>query len=327
MKKLFLLFFLLFFTSCDKKNYTPMSKTEILLGTVINITIYDSDDKKILQEAIDLVRHYENLFSQTIQTSDIYKLNNANGLPVEVDKKTIDVIKKSIEYSIISDGKFDITIGTISSLWDFTQKKIKPDDKIIKNNLENISYENILIKDNTVSLNPNTKIDLGGIAKGYIADEIKSFLISKNITSAIINLGGNVLLVGNKYYDNLPFAVGIQKPFVDHNIDIGKVDVSDKSIVTSGIYERYFYIGDEFYHHILDPKTGYPVSNDLSSITIISDKSIDGDALSTLCFTLGTKDAIDFINTLDNVDAIAINKDDKIYYSDGIGTEISFKLF
>lgn len=152
------------------------------------------------------------------------------------------------------------------------------------------------------------KLDLGGIAKGFIADKMKAYLQSKKITSGIINLGGNVLTVGEKS-DGSDYTVGIQKPFDESGEPICTVKVKDKSVVTSGIYERYYRVDGKLYHHILDTTTGYPVNNNLYSVTIISDSSCDGDALSTTCFALGIDKAKELINSLSGVEAIFVTDD------------------
>lgn len=159
-------------------------------------------------------------------------------------------------------------------------------------------------------------LDLGAIAKGYIADKIKEFLMEKGVKSAIINLGGNVLCIGGKP-DKAPFNIGIQKPFADRKETIAVMELSDKSIVSSGIYERFFERDGNFYHHILNPKTGYPYDNSLVAVTIISDKSVDGDGLSTSCFALGLEEGMKLINSIENVHAVFITDDYKPHFSDG----------
>lgn len=158
-------------------------------------------------------------------------------------------------------------------------------------------------------------LDLGAIAKGYIADKMKEFLVSKGVKSATINLGGNVLCIGKKT-DNTPFRIGIQKPFADRSETIAILDIEDKSVVSSGIYERYFEKDGTFYHHILNPDTGYPYDNHLVSVTIISDQSMDGDGLSTSCFALGLEKGMELINSLPDVHAVFITDDYQLHYSD-----------
>lgn len=171
--------------------------------------------------------------------------------------------------------------------------------------------------------NPKAQIDLGGVAKGFIADKVGAYLTSKGVRSAIVNLGGNVLTIGSKT-GGQPFIVGVQQPFQDRNEDIGYLYVSGRSVVTSGIYERYFIQDGKTYAHILDPRTGYPVQNDLSSVTIISDKSGDGDGLSATCFLLGVDKAEKLIESLPDTEAIFIKKDGSTVKTPGIGSKVKF---
>jgi thiamine biosynthesis lipoprotein len=160
------------------------------------------------------------------------------------------------------------------------------------------------------------EIDLGAIAKGYIADLVKEYLQSRGVTRGIINLGGNILVMGAKS-ENQPWRIGIQNPFDSRGNHIGIASVAEKTIVTSGIYERYFYFEGKRYHHILDPQTGFPVENDLASVTIIADTSIDADALSTSLFILGVKKGIELIETVEKTEAVFVTKEKKVIYSSG----------
>jgi len=174
------------------------------------------------------------------------------------------------------------------------------------------------LQNNTIQIsNENTMLDVGGIAKGYVADKLKEYLVEHGVKNAIIDLGGNVLLIGSKP-DNSYFNIGIAKPFAENSDTIAIVRTNDKSIVTSGNYQRYFYKEDKLYHHILNPQTGYPVDNELTSVTIISDKSIDGDALSTSCFVLGIEESLRLIESIDGIEVIFIDKNNTITLSSGL---------
>ena len=150
-------------------------------------------------------------------------------------------------------------------------------------------------------------IDLGFIAKGYIADKMKEYLLSNGVESALINLGGNVLTIGNKP-DGSPYILGIQEPFSNGQSSIPNVSIRDKSLVTSGVYERYFYEKDTLYHHILDTKTGYPIDNDLLGVTILSESSMEGDAYSTICLCLGLEDGMKLIEKTEGLEALLIHE-------------------
>lgn len=161
------------------------------------------------------------------------------------------------------------------------------------------------------------EIDLGSIAKGYIADEIANILKQEGVNRAIIDLGGNIYALGSKSSDS-NWKIGIQNPFNDRGEVVGGIEVSDKTVVTSGIYERFIEENGVKYHHILNPKTGYPYETDIAGVSIIADESIDADALSTLTFTKGVEEGLRFIEGLDNVDAIFITNDKKIYITKNI---------
>lgn len=298
---------------CSATTKEPLSKTGFHFDTVITITLYDSKDKELLNTCFDYCKEFENLVSRTIPTSDISRINVASGSSVEVSDTTIELLKKGIEFGEMTDGAFDITIAPLSELWDFKNNPGNvPSDTDVAEALSHVNYKNILIKGNTVTLtDPHAAIDLGGIAKGYMADFLKEYLLSKGVTSAIINLGGNVLTIGSKPDDNT-FHIGIQKPFDEQNITITSVSVKDSSVVTSGSYERYFEANNTIYHHILNTDTGYPCNNELLSVTILSESSINGDALSTSCFALGLEAGRELIESFEGVDAIFITEDYEI---------------
>lgn len=326
MKKKFLILSLIILllisnlSGCNKAA-TPLTKTGFYFDTVISVTIYDSSKEYTLDQCLKLSEHYEKLFSPTLEGSDIWNINHSGGAPVTVDEETIFLLKKALSYAELTKGQLNPAIAPLSSLWNFssaaTDTHLVPDSQEIKARLEHTDYQNILIHGQTVQLSDaESAIDLGCIAKGYIADKLKEYLLKEQVESALINLGGNVLAVGNKP-DSSPFLIGIQKPFAESGTAETTVSVSDSSAVTSGIYERYFEEDGILYHHILDPKTGYPVDNNLASVTILSPSSVDGDALSTSCLLLGLEDGSALIESLPDTEALFITKDGSLYYTSG----------
>ena len=298
----------------DKK--ADQTYTDTLFDTVISVQILDPVDEEVLKGCEKLCREYDTKFSMRNEESEIYKINHAKGKAVEVSDDTIEIIKKGIYYGDLSKGAFDITIGSVSKLWDFhTDTPKVPSGKKIASAVSHVNYKDIVIRDNTVRL-PDSKaaLDVGAIAKGYIADRLKDYLKDEGVKHAIINLGGNVLTIGTKT-DGSDYNIGIQKPFDKSGQPITSVKVSDKSVVTTGTYQRYFEKNNKIYHHIIDPTTGYPCENNLSSVTIITNSSLTADALSTTCFLLGYEDGMKLVNLLDNVDAVFITNDNKIHYS------------
>lgn len=333
-KKLSLfLFLLLLLTSCSNnsisnnsgnaienssKENVPISKSSFKLNTAVTITLYDSTDTSIIDECFELCDYYEQKFSRTIATSEIFKLNEAGTTPTKVSLETAELLKKCITYGDLSKGFFDVSIEPLSSIWDFTaDTPKKPEDSLIKEAVTHVNYKNISIDNDTVTLKEDGMgIDLGGIAKGYIADRIKDFLIEKGVKSAIINLGGNILCVGSKA-EGVPFSIGIQKPFATYSETIATMEISDLSVVSSGVYERFFTEDGVNYHHILDPSTGYPINNGLVAVTIISPMSADGDALSTSCFALGLEEGLKLIESKEDTYAVFITDDYELHYSKG----------
>lgn len=295
-------------TGCSSLNKNePVQISGVYFDTIIQVQAWGVE-ANVLEKCKDICQSYEDKFSTEIPTSEIAQINSAHGNPVTVSDDTIDILKTALYYCQLSQGKFDITIAPVSKLWDFNGEHsgIIPDDTAISEALAHVGYQNISLSGNTVTLkDPKAQIDLGGIAKGYIADKLKQYLLSQDVKHALINLGGNVLAVGNRY-DDQPFTIGIQKPFDKQNATITQVKITDQSVVSSGNYERYFKKDNTIYHHILDTATGYPCQNDLYQVTIISDNSVDGDALSTTCYALGYEKAANLIRQLDGIKAIFI---------------------
>lgn len=298
----------------------PISETAFKLNTVVKVTIYDSDDRSLLTEVFGLCDKYEALFSRTKESSEIYRLNHGM-LPEEdgfftLSPETAELVSKGLEYSRLSDGAFDIAIAPVSSLWDFTSdEKIVPEKDALAKALPLIDYRDVELDQNRIRFaKKGMGLDLGAIAKGYIADRMKDFLVGKGVKSAIIDLGGNILCIGNKP-DNTPFRIGVQKPFANRSETVSAVSISDGSVVSSGIYERYFEKDGRFYHHLLNPATGYPYDNGLVSVTILSEQSVDGDGLSTSCFALGLKKGMELIERLPDVEAVFITADEELHYS------------
>ena len=321
--------FSIFMVTKNKKE-DKYSSTYYNLGTINEITLYDitkKDGDRILKECESILKDIDNKMSRQITSSEISKINDKSGDSyVKVSDDTYYVIKESINFSSMSNDTFDISIGPIVDLWGIGTENAKiPTEKEIKDNLALVNYKDILLDDKNKSVKlakKNMQIDLGGIAKGYAADKIYKYLKKEKLESALINLGGNIYVLGNKE-DNQPFSIGIQDPTKPRGNSIGNIKVSNKSVVTSGIYERYLEKNNKIYHHMLDPHTGYPFDNNLSSVTIVSDKSIICDALSTTTFGLGVEDGLKLVESLDGVDAIFITKDKKIYLSNNLKNQFN----
>lgn len=309
-------FMALFMTGC-RPTATPVTMQGFYFDTVVSITFYEEDTEKLetlKNECTTIMATCENTFSRTVEGSDIWNINHSDGMPVIVSDETIFLLNKALYYAEFSDGLVDPTIGTLSTLWNFgnTNEKKVPSDAEIQKALSHINYQNIIIDGNTVTLaDPEAIIDLGFIAKGYIADLLKEYLLSQDVKSAIINLGGNVLTIGNKP-DGTPYQIGIQEPFSKTGTPLLSLPVTDCSLVSSGNYERYFEKDGILYHHILSTYDGMPADSGLMQVTIISNSSADGDALSTLCFLLGYEESTKLIESLSDTEAVFVMKDGEI---------------
>ena len=161
-------------------------------------------------------------------------------------------------------------------------------------------------------------LELGAISKGFIADQVKAYFEEKGISTAIINLGGNVVVMGTSPNQENGWKVGVQDPDKIRGATVGYVHQANRSIATSGIYERYIEVDGSIYHHILDPNTGYPVENDISGVTVFTDQSTDGDALSTSLFIFGIEEGLAYVNSLDGVEAVFIDKEHGVHLSEGL---------
>lgn len=312
-------------TGCGTTLKDPVSVTGYKLNTYVTIKTYTTggyNTKKlndILDETLALCDHYELMFSRTNSDSTLYKINN--GETDVVPAELAELILAGIKYGELSEGAFDITIGSVTSLWDFTSGSSSvPDATRIAEALKLVDYTKLKLTPATDGTYTITKpegmiIDLGAVAKGYIADKLKAFLLENNINHAIIDLGGNILCVGGKT-ENTSFNVGIKKPFSEDSAPLVTLALNNVSAVSSGNYERYFYEDGKLYHHILSPHTGYPYNNELSGVTIVSESSLTGDCLSTTCFALGLDKGLDLINNTDGVEAMFVTSDGQLHYSE-----------
>ena len=311
-------------TGCSVPQNMPVSMEGFYFDTICSVTVYDLELKdsglpaglslkhqktagkeerarELIQGAFELCGRYEDILSKTRENSDIYRINNSHGSFVVCDPETVAVIKKGIYYGELSGGRFDITVGGLSELWDFhTDDPELPEKEDIEEALKHVGYKNIETDGNRVRLTDSqAKLDIGGLAKGYIADRVSQYLKKEGVKSAVISLGGDVVCIGEKKIngESTKFKVGIETPYSDMSRISRTIELSDGTAVTSGVYERFFEKDGKKYHHILDPKTGYPVQTDMLSATVISDEgaSCDCDALATICIMLGYEEAERFM--------------------------------
>ncbi|WP_144299295.1 FAD:protein FMN transferase [Berryella intestinalis] len=262
----------------------PARRAAFLFDTAIAIEAFCDED--LLDRVMDRLQYFEDIFSRTKAGSDVFAINHADGMPVTVHEETADVLAKALGYSAASQGMFDVTIGSVTELWDF-KKGISPDQDALEAALPHVDWRTVGIDGLTVTLtDPDAKIDLGAIAKGYATDDIVGMLVRGGCESALVNMGGNAFALGSKPSGD-PWSIGIQDPNSVRGTVLATIPAANLSAVTSGINERSFEENGVLRHHILDPHTGMPFETELASATILSGKSVDGDACSTIAFLLG----------------------------------------
>ena len=260
-----------------------------------------------MDEAVALCDRCERLLSRTIPSSDVGRINAARGSAVEVDPLTAKLIERALSYCEESGGLFDITIGAVSELWDFTEGVV-PSDESIARAVSHVSWQGVEVSGNSVRLrDPEARLDLGGIAKGYITDLVTDLLAQRGARSAFVNLGGNVKVLGTKQ-DGSPWSVGVRDPWDQSGQGVvARMSVTEGSLVTSGLYERSFERDGRRYWHILDPRTGYPVQTDVVSASVYAHDSIDGDGYTKPLFMLDEAEALAFVQGHEGLQALLVD--------------------
>ncbi len=290
--------------------------------TVVSLTLYGAPEG-IMDEVWAACARYEGLLSKTISTSDVSRINAAMGQPVKVDPETWEILRRAKEISALTGGAFSITIAPITGLWSFTDTVVNtvPTDEARLSLLPLVDDQQIILgDDHTVTLPAGMEIDLGGIAKGYIADKVAELLRGRT-TAAIISLGGNVYTAGQKP-DGSRFSVGIKDP-ANPAASKAIIYTGDCTVVTSGTYERGFNFGGVRYHHILDPKTGWPAQSDLVSASFVMDSSMTADALATACIVIGSEKSLELARSL-GLDAMFIKDDGTVLFTEGFEEKYNY---
>lgn len=291
---------------------------DIYFDTVVSIRFDAGQNGEQLTDGCrSICEEAERTFSRTDENSELYAVNHRDEDRVEVSEMLAGVVQTGLDYYEISDGRFDITIAPVTDLWDFrSEAPSVPPEAMIQGALRKVDGSAVHVEEEDGAWylafdRPDTMIDLGALVKGWAADRLAEYLKENGVSSGLINLGGNVLALGAKT-DGSAWKVGIQKPFEQDIVDV--VEVTDQSVVTSGVYERCFEADGILYHHILDPATGYPVSGGLWGVSIISDSSLTGDAMSTVCLLLGKEEAMDLIRHTEGVRAVFV--DDELHVTE-----------
>lgn len=306
------------------------SQESYQLGTHIVISIYDENQasNEVFDAVFDEIYNYEQMISKNIDSTIVDQINvNAGVESVVVPEPLFKLIENALHFSEVSNGAFDVSIGPLVELWGIgTSDAAVPDPVSIDEAIAKVDFNKIHLDSDKMSVyleEPDMIMDLGAIAKGYIADEVKQIILQHGYESAIVNLGGNVLMVGNKP-NSVSWSVGVRNPLSESTSHLGILALNDNSIVTSGIYERFFEEDNVRYHHLINPRTGYPEQNELLAVSIISNESMIGDALSTAVFVMGLDKGYELVQSLENVEAIFILRDMRVIATPNIKS--SFKL-
>ena len=284
--------FLVSLSGCSGSREATAEGNGFYFDTEVSIRVTGENAEELLEGCFSICRQMETTFSRTREDSELYRVNHRSGSQVALSRDLAAVVETGIEFYQLTGGKLDITVGPLCEIWDFTgERNVPPSDREIQEALEKVDGSSIHLEGQTLHFDrEDTVIDLGALAKGYISDKLKEYLRGEGVTSALVNLGGNVMALGAKP-DGSPWVVGIQKPFAGRGTYEKTISVEDKTVISSGTYERYFEWEGERYHHILDPDTGYPAKTWTQQVTIVGESGLLGDALSTSCLVLEPEEA------------------------------------
>jgi thiamine biosynthesis lipoprotein len=289
------------------KTAEPKTEQAFALDTIVSVTYYDARDREAVLDALALCRIYERVFSRTDPESELSWLNGAGGGMVSPALR--EVLTLALEYCAESGGRYDITMGGVSALYDFSGEPHVPEAAALAEALAHVGWEKVRIEGETVTLSdPAAVLDLGSVAKGWIADRMKELLAERGVEHAIISLGGNVLCLGGRP-DGTAYKIGIRYPERDSTALAATIATREASVVTSGVYERFFVENGVTYHHLLDPATGGPLETGLLAVSVVGPCSARCDALSTVCFALGAEAGCELIDGLDGYEAVFIRSD------------------
>ncbi|ANK59630.1 FAD:protein FMN transferase [Loigolactobacillus backii] len=328
----------LILSACQAKRSTapvikrPYQKSEFIMGTICTLSIYNKGKKAVLDKGFARIHKSDNQASLTKKNTELDKINQNAGIrPVKVSADMWPMVEKAMYYSKNSAGAFDMSIGAITNLWKIGLPGARvPSRGEIDQALPLVDYHDVQLnaRKRTVYLTKKgMRLDFGGIAKGYIADQVREVFKKNGITTAVINLGGNIVVMGHSPVGkDKPWNVGVQNPLAARGKALGVIPEKNVSIVTAGIYEQYLKVNGHRYIYLMDMNTGYPYENNLAGVTIVSPKSVDGDALSNAAFNKGVKGGLAYINNKhkQNIQAIFVTKDKQIYLTNGLKKK--FKL-
>lgn len=311
------IFYFLIFILAGCSQGSSVKETRILMDTFCEISCYGNDKGKAMAAigaAFKEMERIERVFSKFNEDSEVSKINKLAGMEkVKVSREVFDLTERSIYYSRISDGAFDITVAPLMEIWGFVRKHNSvPDKEVVENVLKYVGYKNVELDSKELSirfLNKGVKLDFGGIAKGYAVDMAKDVLVSNGIKNCLVNLGGNIFALGNAH-GKKNWKIGVQDPRKRGKL-LYSFELNDRAISTSGNYERFFEIGDKRYSHIINPLTGEPCQG-IISVTVALDSAEGADALSTAIFVMGEKNGLTLAKSIKDIKVLILKEDGKI---------------
>ena len=288
-------------------------KTSVAMGTVVTVKLFGFGAKNDLDKIETEINGLENsVLSWRKEGSDVYRINKGSGTQVSVSPDTVKIIGKCIDISDDCGGVFDITIGNVTKLWDFGGNNQRlPSDNEIKTALGSVGYKNVSISGNAVQIKKGQSLDLGAVGKGFVCDKIKELLDKGRTKSAVVSVGGSLLIYGNR-----TFSVGINNPDNDKQ-SMGTLKLKDTCVSTSGNYEKYFEQDGKRYHHILNATTGYPATSEFKSVTVVCESGLISDALSTVCYIAGYRKSVEILKKFD-AEAVFIFNNNAVRVTDGL---------
>ena len=287
------------------------------LNTYVSLSASGDNAEEALQAARELIERYEDKWSVTDNRSELYAINHGGGIIRTINDDTAELIAFTLEMSEKTSGALDPTIYPVLTEWGFTTGEYKvPTDERIAELLSLVGYEKILLDGNAITVPNAMQLDLGAVAKGYIGDLVIGCLRGFGINSAIVNLGGNIQLLGAKP-DGNDWSIGIRSPY--ENANFGTIALDGKAIITSGGYQRNFVSEDgSVYHHIMNPQTGKPAESGLSSVSVIAEEGKLCDALSTACFVMGAEKAIEYWREQSGFDMVLVTDEREVLITETV---------
>ncbi len=319
-----LLLITILLSACEKQVYT---KTEMLMSTVVNITAISSNSEEVngaFSKAFDEIKRIDALMGP-YENSSVDKINAAPAdTPVSIDSETYALIKRSIDFSVLSEGGFDITFASAGNLWNFDPEKFSvPSQNEIERALQYVGYKNLVLDDTSAVVTKaydEVRVGLGGIAKGYIIDRAVEVMKESGIKSGIVDAGGDVRVFGKK--NGKPWIVGVRHPRNNEQLLFTIKLKNGEACATSGDYERMIITEEKKrYHHIIDPRTGYPTTS-FSSVTVITDNATDADGFATSFFAMGISHSLEYAARHDEIEVICIDRYMNTYISKSLKKKI-----